>query len=180
MADPVLLIALALLGLALLAWLLARALRRGAGLPAGRIVYADTGNWRPNEQPLFSRKLLLTGKPDYLVEHRGLTLPVEVKSGQAPPGGPHAAHVLQLAAYCALVTEQFGRRPRHGLIRYADRTLAVDYTPALEAALHAALADLRADAQAAGSQAVEIHRSHESAGRCQGCGFRPICAEALA
>jgi CRISPR-associated exonuclease Cas4 len=79
-----------------------------------------------------------------------------------------------LAAYCALVAEEYGKRPSHGLIRYADKTLAVDYTPRLEAELRELLADMRAD-----DGADEVPRSHESPARCRGCGFRGECGEAL-
>jgi CRISPR-associated exonuclease Cas4 len=169
------LLPLTLLALALLLWLLGRWARRSTGLPAGRVVYADTGGWTRPEKPLFSQSLGLTGKPDYLVEQKGRYIPVEVKSGRAPGGSAHPGHVYQLAAYCALAAEAFGRRPAYGLIQYADRTLAVDYTDALEAELLALLGQIRADAAAG-----EVHRSHESAVRCRACGFREVCDESLA
>ncbi|MFQ6059504.1 MAG: hypothetical protein ACE5MB_11570 [Anaerolineae bacterium] len=78
-----LLIALILAALVLL-WR-ARAQRREAGLPAGRVVYADTGAWAGCEKPLFSRRYRLTGKPDYLVEERGQVIPIEVKPSRAAP-----------------------------------------------------------------------------------------------
>ena len=48
--------------LALLLLLLARRARRQAGLPAGIVVYTDTGGWARAEAPLFSARLGLTGK----------------------------------------------------------------------------------------------------------------------
>jgi CRISPR-associated exonuclease Cas4 len=163
-----------LLLLAALLWLLAQRARRGTGLPTGRVVYSDTGGGTRPPRALFSEALRLTGKPDYLVRHRGRYVPVEVKSGRAPADGPHPGHIYQLAAYCALVTEAYGKRPSHGLIRYADKTLAVDYTPALEAELRSLLAAMRAD-----DGAADVARSHESAARCRACGFRDVCEESL-
>ncbi len=163
-----------LLVLALLLWLLASRARRGTGLPSGRVVYVDTGGWSRTERPLFSAALQLTGKPDYLVRQREAVIPVEVKSGQAPAGGPYPGHLYQLAAYCALVTEIYGRRPAYGLIHYADRTLAVDYTRELEADLRGLLADMRAEAEAG-----DVARSHDSPARCRACGLREVCDEAL-
>ena len=157
-----------------LLWLLAQRARRGAGLPTGRLVYSDTGGGTRPPKPLFSEALRLTGKPDYLVQHQGRSVPVEVKSGRAPADGAHVGHIYQLAAYCALVTEAYGRRPTHGLIRYADKTLAVDYTPALEAELKALLAAMQADVDA-----EDVARSHEARARCRACGFREACDEAL-
>lgn len=166
--------ALLLLGLALLLWFLAQRARRATGLPAGRVVYADTRGWGRLEKPLFSSRLQLTGKPDYLVRADGGYVPVEVKSGRAPAQGAHAAHIFQLAAYCALVAEAYAVRPAYGLIKYADKTVAVDYTAGLERDLMAILDDLRAD-----SEAEDVARSHESAARCRACGFREACDEHL-
>jgi len=167
---------LALLLLALLLLYLARRTRAASGLPAGRVIYSDTGGWQRTEQPLYSARLQLTGKPDYLVAQRaGGVLPVEVKSAAAPPGGPHAGHIYQLAAYCALVTEAYGRRPAKGLIKYADRTFEVPFTRELEAELHRLLGAMRADRAAA-----DVPRSHDSPARCQGCGLQSVCGESLA
>ncbi|HDH09491.1 MAG TPA: CRISPR-associated protein Cas4, partial [Chloroflexi bacterium] len=83
----------------------ARAGRRRTGLPSGRVIYADTGAWGRCERPLFSRRYLLTGKPDYLVEEKGRLIPVEVKP-TVSPSTPYRSHVLQLAAYCLLVEEE--------------------------------------------------------------------------
>ena len=57
-----------LLGFGLL--ILSQRLRAQAGLPAGRIVYSDTGTRRDLERPLISRRYGLVGKPDYLLETR--------------------------------------------------------------------------------------------------------------
>ncbi len=168
---PILIALLALIGLMLL--FLARRQRAKTGLPEGRVVYADTGAWGRLEQPLFSRARGLTGKPDYLVEDRGQRIPVEVKSGRAPRQ-PYDTHIYQLAAYCMLVEDTYGVRPRHGLIRYADRTFAVDYTGELEAEVTAILNAMRAD-----TEAKELRRSHEAPERCRGCGYRPVCDQSL-
>ena len=167
-------IILFLILLAGLIWFLAQRVSRATGLPTGRVVYTDTGGWGRLERPLFSRRLQLTGKPDYLVRVGQGYVPVEVKSGHAPAKGAYDSHIYQLAAYCALVAEAYGRRPAYGLIQYADKTLAVDYTPALEADLLELLADIRAD-----SEEAEVSRSHNSRARCQACGFWEVCDERL-
>ena len=166
---------LVLILLALLFWFLSRRTREAAGLPEGAVVYTDTGGWGRLEKPLFSRRLQLTGKPDYLVREAAGYVPVEVKSGRAPAGGPHASHVYQLAAYCALVSEAYGQRPAYGLVKYADQTVRVDYTPELEGELVELMDDIRAS-----ESADDVPRSHDSAARCRACGFREACAEALA
>jgi CRISPR-associated exonuclease Cas4 len=152
-----------------------RRLRGATGLPAGEVVYSDTGAWGRVERPLFSARLQLTGKPDYLVRDGGEILPVEVKSRPAPAEGAHLGHVYQLAAYCALVAEAYGRRPRYGLIKYADKLLRIEFTPALEHELLALLAAMRADAEA-----DSVDRSHSVPARCSTCGLREACDERLA
>jgi CRISPR-associated exonuclease Cas4 len=165
---------LVLLLLAIVLFLLAQRARRQSGLPAGVVVYTDVDGWTRAEAPLFSARLGLTGKPDYLVRRGAEVVPVEVKSMAAPAGGPHASHTFQLAAYCALVNEAYGRRPAYGLIKYADQTLAVPYTAALEAELRALLDEIRAD-----REAEDVPRSHDQAVRCRACGFRAVCADSL-
>lgn len=162
---------LALLLLAAALLLLWQAARRRAetGLPSGRVVYTDTRAWGPVEKPLFDPLTGLTGKPDYLVEQNGVLLPVEVKSGYAP-SAPREGHVMQLAAYCLLVEAATGVRPPHGILHYRNRTYAIDYTPALEAALKDLLAEMRRD-----ERRSEVPRSHEDPARCARCGFRDIC-----
>jgi CRISPR-associated exonuclease Cas4 len=168
----------ALLGLALVILWLARRNRAATGLPAGRLVYADTTRWRPVERPLFSHVQRLTGRPDYLVQRRRDLIPVEVKSGHAPPGGPYTSHMLQLAAYCLLVEETYGRCPSHGIILYtedADQVYEIDYTPALEEELLTVLDEMRL-ALSAGS----APRDHNQVARCQACGYRYACDQSLA
>lgn len=164
-----------LLILALGLWLLAGRLRQSTGLPTGQVVYSDTGAWGRVERPLFSQNLQLTGKPDYLVREGGVVIPVEVKSGRAPANGAYAAHIYQLAAYCALVEEVYGQRPRYGLIKYADKLLRVEYTHALEQELLVLLDEMRVDADSA-----DVSRSHDSSARCGACGFHAVCGQALA
>lgn len=143
------------------------------GLPSGRVIYTDTRAWGPVEEPLYARELGLTGRPDYLVKHKGGVLPVEVKSSHTPEA-PYDEHVYQLAAYCLLVERAYGTRPPYGILHYPERTFAVDYTPALEAALLDLLVDIRRQ-----DRRGEADRSHESPARCRRCGYRSLCDQRL-
>jgi CRISPR-associated exonuclease Cas4 len=144
------------------------------GLPGGRVIYTDTRAWGEVEKPLYDAELHLTGKPDYLVEHNGQLIPVEVKSGRTPKA-PYDSHIYQVAAYCLLVERTYGKRPPYGLIHYPNRDFAIDYTPALESALLDILAEMRRD-----EYRSEIDRSHEEPGRCAHCGFNQVCDQRLA
>jgi len=159
------------LGLLLL-WLSWRG-RIRSGLPQGRVVYTDTGGWGRLERPLFSRAFRLTGKPDYLVADGADVIPVEVKSHRAP-AQPYPSHTLQLAAYCLLVEECYGRRPPYGIIKYGDHAFEVDYTPELEDELLATIERMRADL--AGGN---VTRSHDEPRRCRACGYRQQCDQRL-
>jgi len=165
--------AILLAGLGTWLWLRSRAARRQAGLPAGRVIYADTGAWSRCERPLFSQQHRLTGRPDYLVLGRGAPIPVEVKSCAAPPA-PYRAHLLQLAAYCLLVEEQEGQMPPYGILKYGDRAFRVDYTSALRSELLRVLDSMRRDLRA-----PSVDRDHDEPGRCAGCGHRDRCDHRL-
>ena len=158
-------------------WLLLRSrrLQQQSGLPAGTVIYTDSGAWIPNSTPLYARDVYLVGKPDYLVEEAsGLIVPVEIKSGRAP-AQPWDGHVLQLAAYCLLVEQNFGVRPAYGIIQYRDRAFAIDYTDEIENELLDVLADMRADMFEG-----ELDRDHNDWGRCANCGVRNHCYQRLA
>ncbi len=147
--------------------------RKQAGLPGGRVVYTDTRAWGKLEKPLFDAMLGLTGKPDYLVEHDGQLIPVEVKTGRTPEA-PYDSHIYQVAAYCLLVQKTYGKRPAYGLIHYPRRDFAVDFTPELESALLEQLAEMRRD-----DVRRDVPRSHEEPMRCRACGFRKVCDQKL-
>jgi CRISPR-associated exonuclease Cas4 len=155
------------------ALLLSRLARNQTGLPHGRPIYRDVAGERTSAKTLFSAQLGLSGKPDYLIQHRHRIIPLEVKSGPSPDR-PHTGHVLQLAAYCALVESEFGQRPARGLIRYADGAFEVPYTNALAKHLATTLRKIRSD------RTHSPKRSHENAARCRACGYAYACDQALA
>ena len=168
-------IAIALIVIGLIALGFGRRIQVEAGLPMGRVVYSDTGAWKTVERPLFSSAHGLAGKPDYLVKQGRQTIPIEVKSSLAPKDGPRRSHLLQLAAYCLLVEENYGARPQAGIVKYADRMFEIDYTSALESTLLDMLDTMRNDLTHGGA-----HRSHRDPTRCVHCGYRHACDERLA
>ena len=168
---------LALLG-GLLLWL-GRRQRQSSGLPVGTVLYQDTEEMEAQERPLHSRRYGLVGRPDYLVRTRergrNYVVPVEVKSRRRP-AQPYASHILQLAAYCLLVEDNFDAAPPYGLLRYSDATLQIPYTDELRVRVLDTAAEIRRARRAA-----EVGRSHSEPRRCAGCGYRSACGgEALA
>lgn len=164
-------------GLGLLWWGGRR--RQATGLPAGAVVYSDTGKEEAVLEPLISHRHGLVGKPDYLVELSGagrrIVVPLEVKSRRQPPA-PDPGHILQLATYCLLIEEVYEHRPPYGYLRYADTTVKVDYTDDLRRAVLESAAAIRKARSAA-----NVARSHQDPERCRRCGYIESCGtEALA
>jgi CRISPR-associated exonuclease Cas4 len=137
------------------------------------VVYQDTGDWQRVEKPLLSRRFGLVGRPDYLVQvkegGKTITVPVEVKSRKRPRTLPEG-HLLQLAAYCLLVEERFQTPPPYGLLRYADATVKIPFTPKLRSQV---LQTVEAIRQAQG--ASEVARNHRDPERCRRCGYQLGC-----
>ena len=153
-------------------WIAARQ-RRTAGLPAGRVISADTSRWGKVEKPLYDSLLDLTGKPDYLLEQTGRLIPIEIKSSRVVQA-PYDGHIFQLAAYCLLIHRTFGKRPPHGILHYPNQTFSIEYTEQLEMTLLEIISDMRQQ-----EHFKEISRSHASLSKCQRCGFRSMCDQAL-
>ncbi len=148
-------------------------LRHRVGLPAGKVIYTDTRAWQECPRPLYAASVNLTGKPDYLIKRLRDVIPVEVKTCRTPTE-PYLSHILQLAAYCLLVEEAYGRRPPYGLIHYPDRTFSVRYTQTLEELLLDTLAQMRQDYHAS-----RVARNHNDPLRCRHCGFAEYCEQRL-
>jgi len=148
--------------------------KKEAGLPGGRVIYADTSNWIPPQDSLYDPVLGLTGKPDYLVEAGNQIVPVEVKSTYAPQG-PYDGHIFQLAAYCLLVQRIYGKRPDYGILHYRNRTYRVDFTPEMETDALDLLVEMRSN-----DRRKQVNRSHDSPARCRACGYRSVCDQSLA
>lgn len=163
---------LAVAGASLL--LYTRRQRLAAGLPAGQIVYADTGLWQRCERPLFSQRYGLSGKPDYLVKEHGQMVPVEVKPGRRATE-PYEGDILQVAAYCLLVEEEHGKRPRYGYLKYQQVVFRIDYTEELRRYLLSKLEAMRRDVHA-----PDVAPSHNEPQRCLRCGHRYVCHRRLA
>jgi CRISPR-associated exonuclease Cas4 len=142
------------------------------GLPPGKVIYLDTSQLIRQQNAFFDPVTGLTGKPDYLLRENQAIIPVEFKSGRAPLQ-PYPGHIYQLAAYCYLVGEVFGERPKYGIVKYADKSFSIDFDTRLENDLLDILAEIRRCEQ----QIPE--RSHNSARRCRACGHQEICDQVL-
>jgi CRISPR-associated exonuclease Cas4 len=170
---PFIVIAIPLLLAALVLWGISARLQKQTGLPRGRVVYDDASGTRVEPPPLVDHQWGLAGRPDYLLEQKGIYIPVEVKPTRRATT-PYASDVMQLATYCRLVEAHYGIRPTHGILRYATQTFEIAYTPALAAQLEETLRLM-----AAAEKAGDAPRHHNEKGRCRACSQRAHCNQSL-
>ncbi|NJM06879.1 CRISPR-associated protein Cas4 [Candidatus Gracilibacteria bacterium] len=162
-----------LLILALLVLVLALWMRRRSGLPWAKIVADDVGERRDVQRALYARRYGLSGKPDYLIARGRALIPVELKPGRRAET-PYESDLMQLAAYCVLVEETHDIAPPYGILRYAERSFRLSYTPELRDQVLDLVDEMREVLEA-----EDCARSHQQAQRCAGCGFVHVCDEAL-
>jgi CRISPR-associated exonuclease Cas4 len=163
------LLALLLVTLAVALLWLARRQRAATGLPKGRVVFVDSHAWQRPSEPLQAPRYGLVGRPDYLLRQGRTVIPVEAKPTRQADE-PFAADLLQLAAYCLLVEESYGRAPPHGLIVYREHTFEVPYDVGLRRILLDTL-----DAMRQAERRRNVQRDHSDAARCASCSMRRHC-----
>ncbi len=150
----------------------ARSLRLEDGVPDGDVIYSDLD--RP-ASALHSRTLAISGKPDYIVKSRNNSLiPVEIKSGHAQK--PYRGHILQLAAYCFLVEENYKKPVSYGIIVYSD---GVQHKVRFDRALRKDLL-MTLDEMRSALESGCLKRGHNQRSKCVGCSFRHSCESSLA
>lgn len=151
---------------------LARAAREKYGATKAEVTYVD--HPEAKAELLVSEKYGLRGRPDYILTEGDHIIPVEVKTGRTPRG-PLFSHIVQVAAYCLLVEETYGKAPPHGVIRYPEASHEIEYNEDLKKLLVGKLEEMR-KALAKG----EAHRNHNRPAKCIHCSRREVCPEKLA
>jgi CRISPR-associated exonuclease Cas4 len=136
-----------------------------------QITYVDSNDRKP--KLFISSKLGLSGRPDFVLLVEDEHIPVEVKTGRVPRG-PLFSHILQVAAYCVLLEEEFGTPPSHGIIRYGQVENDVEYDAALRAMVLSKLAEMR-EIMKTGI----AHRNHNKPGKCKHCSRKQVCPERI-
>ncbi len=151
---------------------IARRVREKFGAANRQVAYVD--HPEAKAELLVSERYGLRGRPDYVLAEGDVLIPVEVKTGRTPRG-PLFSHILQIAAYCLLVEDKYGRPPPHGVIRYEGASHEIEYNEDLKKLLLGKLDEMRR-ALAKG----EAHRNHNRPGKCLHCSRREVCPERLA
>jgi CRISPR-associated exonuclease Cas4 len=150
----------------------ARAKRQAYDVREGKIEFIDDNRIRP--KMFESEKFGLRGRPEYVVLEGDYHIPVEIKTGRTPRG-PLFSHILQTAAYCVLLEEEYGKPPPYGILKYGEIEHEIDYTPDLRQLVETKLSDMRK----AKSSGV-VHRNHGRKMKCFHCSRRSVCPEKLA
>ncbi len=136
----------------------------------GTIRYVDDNDSRLMK----SDKYGITGRPDFIIENDDQRVPVEVKTGRTPKG-PFFSHILQVAAYCLLLSEETGKEVSHGVLRYGDVEHEIEFNEELKGLLLSKVEEMRELLET-----EEVHRNHNREGKCISCSRREICPERLA
>ena len=151
----------------------ARVAREKHGIGTAAVPYIDSEAEKPK---LFaSKRFGLTGRPDAVLLAGDVHIPVEVKTGRTPRG-PLFSHILQLAAYCLLVEEEYGKPPPYGVIRYEGASHEIEYNEDLRKMVLGKIDEMRAALARGGN----VHRNHNRPGKCIGCSRREGCPERIA
>jgi CRISPR-associated exonuclease Cas4 len=136
----------------------------------GKVLYVGTDDQRL----LISEKYKLTGRPDYILMVGVELIPVDLKTGRQPRG-PLFSHILQIAAYCLLLSDESGKRVSRGILKYGDVEHEIEFDDELETLLLDKLEEMRGLMKSG-----DVHRNHNRAGKCAGCSRRENCPERLA
>ena len=163
--------AAALLLAALALFLKRRYHRRRAALPTGTLVSSDN-----LEQPcpvLFSKRYGLKGKPDAILRTPTGLAPIERKRSSSPRR-PHDSDVIQAAAYCLLIEDNYGETPLFMRIDYSGTWFDVPFTEKHRQWVLQVSERLRA-----ARTKDTCSRSHNMPAKCRSCAQRPNCNQAL-
>ncbi|MCD6368675.1 CRISPR-associated protein Cas4 [Candidatus Woesearchaeota archaeon] len=146
--------------------------KRRKSLAAKRIF---TGYRKHFGVKMVSKKLLLKGRLDMLVENGKNYIPVEYKSIPLKRKKPPANHKYQLIAYGLLVDETYDTYTKLGYIYYSvnDRLVPVYFTRNSKEYVKETTKHIR--------EIIlneEIPRGYSSPSKCKNCGYHIFCLQA--
>jgi CRISPR-associated exonuclease Cas4 len=142
------------------------------GIEKGKIFYTDKIDNK--SKVLISEKSQVSGRPDSILKLEGKYIPIELKTGRVPKG-PYFSHILQIAVYCILVQETYGKKPPYGIIKYGkDSEFKIDFTPELNELVLEKVQEMENAVNG-----KKVHRNHNRVGKCRYCSRRKKCPERL-
>ncbi|MBD3227236.1 MAG: CRISPR-associated protein Cas4 [Candidatus Lokiarchaeota archaeon] len=138
-------------------------------IPNGEITYTDLN---VPAKPIFSKRHLLSGKPDYIMKNKESLIPVEIKSGNNSK--PQKNHVLQLACYCQIIEDFYSSFTPYGILIYPNSDYKIIFNPKLRFDLENIINEMRASLKK-----NYIERNHDNLMKCKNCSIRNYCNQKL-
>ena len=139
-------------------------------IPSGHIIYADILH---PEQTIHSKSFCLGGKPDYIVKTtQGEIVPVEVKTGYHV--SPKPWHIMQLIAYCHIVSDQYEHPVSYGILVYYDtkKQFRIPYTKKYQNLLTSTIEQMYDPLVGR-----MVHQTQIDVSRCSHCSYHQVCPE---
>ncbi|MGE4275353.1 MAG: PD-(D/E)XK nuclease family protein [Candidatus Methanomethylophilaceae archaeon] len=115
----------------------------------------------------------VAGRPDLIIRQEGGLVPLELKTGRTPRG-PLFSHILQIGAYCIIVSEVYGQRVEKGILRYPKQDFDVEFDENLEALVREKLREME-ELERSG----DVRRNHQRKGKCDHCSRLQACPQAI-
>ena len=135
-------------------------------IPSGKITYQDLNIIA---KPFFSKRYRISGKPDYIVKINNCYIPIEVKSSVYKE--PKKNHILQLAAYCQLLEENFESFVPYGILIYSDSSKhKIPFDPKIRFEFESSIKDMRHIMKTG-----KITRNHNDLFKCKNCSMHQYC-----
>jgi len=132
----------------------------------GKITYSDLSI---PANPFFSKKYKITGKPDYIVKQNKYFIPVELKTGNH--NEPQKNHIFQIAAYCHLLEENYGRFVPYGILVYNNTVqYKIPFNPSIRFELESTIKKMRYSMKTG-----KVIMNHSDFRRCKACSMRDYC-----
>ena len=125
---------------------------------------------KQHSKTYFSQKYRLVGKPDETFAYGDTEIPIEYK-GSYVKDKAYPSHIVQLAAYCLLIEDHFGKRPPYGKIVYNNgKEFEIKYTKELRASLLTTMKNMRME-----NPEKELPPICEDTRKCKHCGYAYFC-----
>ncbi len=141
-------------------------LKKQHKIQKGKVTYSDLN--KPGT-PFFSKRYRITGKPDYVIKKGNRNIPVEFKTGRHDE--PLKSHVLQLAAYCHLLEENYGAFVPYGILVYNNKfQYKISFDPKTRFELESTITKMRNLLKT-----QKIVRNHNDHFRCKSCSLSVYC-----
>ena len=143
-----------------------RKLKNKYNIPRGKITYQDLNI---PAKPFYSKRYRITGKPDYIIKNSKRFIPIEVKTTSYKEAQEN--HILQLAAYCHLLEENYNKFVPYGILIYSDISkFKIPFNPKTRFELESVINNIRYIMKTG-----DISRNHNKISKCKNCSMNQYC-----